>query len=139
MRAVLDCNVYVSALIQAEGPCGRILDAAIQGRFECVLSPAILEEIGRVLAYPKIRRRAALTSTEREALLTALSLLSSWVEDTPSGDVIVAEDPSDDIYLHAAMAAGADVVVSGDGHLLKLREHQGIPIVSPRRFLDSLI
>jgi predicted nucleic acid-binding protein len=51
---------------------------------------------------------------------------------------IVAADPADDIYLAAATDGLADYVVSGDRHLLDIRVHEGIPVVTPREFLDLL-
>lgn len=139
MRAVLDCNIYVSALIQSKGPSARILDALIQEKsFECILSPLILEEVRRVLRYPRLRRRIVLSPQEQEEFLNAFSILSLWVEDIPADHPIIHEDPSDDIYLQAAVEADADAIVSGDKHLLALRKYQGIPILTPQKFLKSL-
>ncbi len=57
LRAVLDANVYVSAAVQPEGPPGRIIQRFLrEAAFEIVLSPAIVEEVFRALAYPKVRR-----------------------------------------------------------------------------------
>jgi len=138
MRAVLDCNVYVSALIRPDGPPSKLLDAFTEGRFEAVVSAAILGELRRVLKYPKLRRRIVLDPMEQEAFLTALSLLSVWVEDRPAGETIVAADPSDDIYVLAAIEGKADYIVSGDAHLLALGAYDRIRIVSPKEFLEKL-
>ncbi|MBI4676371.1 MAG: putative toxin-antitoxin system toxin component, PIN family [Elusimicrobia bacterium] len=139
MRAVLDCNVYASALINPDGPSGLILDSLIAGGFECVLTPAIIEETRRTLSYPKVRSRVARTDEEIVSLLAALSVLSLWVEDVQGGDVIVAQDPDDDVYVRAAFEAAADMIVSGDAHLLGMREYRGIPIVPPKAFADLLV
>jgi predicted nucleic acid-binding protein len=50
----------------------------------------------------------------------------------------ITEDPTDNRVLEAAVEGQADYIVSGDGHLLDLREHDGIPIVTPRDFLAIL-
>jgi putative PIN family toxin of toxin-antitoxin system len=138
IRAVLDCNVFISALIQPEGWSARILDVLIQRGFQCILSPAILEETRRVLGYRRLKRRIALSRDEQGAFLSALSVLALWVEDEKPDQPIVADDPSDDIYLHAAVQGDAGFVVSGDEHLLKLREYKGIAIIPPRLFVEIL-
>lgn len=138
MRAVLDCNVYVSALIRPGGAPARILDALVAKKFESVLSNAILAELRRVLSYPKIRRRIVLSAPEQEAFLSAVGLLAVWVSDRKAGSPIVAEDPSDDSYILAALEGMADCVVSGDAHLLRLGKYEGVAIVSPREFLRRI-
>jgi uncharacterized protein len=57
LRVVLDANVYISALLRPEGPPGQIIERFLRdGAFAIVLSPAIVEEILRALAYPRLRR-----------------------------------------------------------------------------------
>lgn len=138
IRAVLDCNVIVSSLIQPAGPSARVMGVLAGRGFDCVLSPAILAQTRRVLRYPRIRRRVPLSEDEQEAFLSSLSVLSLWVEDVRPPRPIVADDPDDDVYVQAAVEADAGFVVSGDQHLLTLREHQGIAIVPPRLFLEIL-
>lgn len=139
IRAVLDCNIFVSSLIQPKGPSARILGVLYKQGFQCILSPAILEETRRVLGYPGLKRRIALSRDEQAAFLSALSVLALWVGDVKPEQPIVKEDPSDDIYLHAAVQGDAGFVVSGDEHLLKLKEHQGVAIIPPRLFLEILV
>ncbi len=138
IRAVLDCNVLISALIQPRGPSARILDLLASQGFECVLSAAILEEARRVLRYPRLRRRIALSRDEQKAFFDSLSVLSLHVEDIPAERPIIEADPSDDVYVQAAIAGDAGFIVSGDRHLLDLKERQGIVIVTPRLFLELL-
>lgn len=102
------------------------------------MSPAILNETRRVLGYPRVKRRLALSQDEQDAFLSALSVLALWVEDVKAEWPIVTEDPGDDIYLQTAVQADAGFVVSGDEHLLTLKEHQGIAIITPRLFLELL-
>ena len=138
IRAVLDCNIFVSALIQPRGPSARIVEILSQKGFQCILSDAILEEARKVLRYPRLKHRIALSRSEQESFFSALSILALWVEDVKAAKPIVAQDPSDDIYLQAAIQGDAGFVVSGDKHLLKLKEHQGITILPPRLFLAIL-
>ena len=138
MRAVLDCNVIASGLISAGKPPALVLKALVDGRFEAVLSPNILEEYRRILHSPKLRRYIPLPSNDIEALLTSLALTAFGVEDQETSTPIVTEDPSDDIYILAALEGEANSIVSGDRHLLDLQSHQGIPILSPRDFLQVI-
>jgi predicted nucleic acid-binding protein len=57
MRAVLDVNVVISGVLSPAGPPARVLRAWIEGAFELVASPALVEELDRALAYPKVRAR----------------------------------------------------------------------------------
>ena len=136
-RAVLDANVFVSGIISAQGVPGRILDAWRADQFHLVISYAILQEIERVLQYPKIARRHQWSNDERRNFLAELTLFASL---TP-GDIrvqVIAECPADDRYLECALEGRADYVVSGDRHLLQLKTYQGISIISPRLFLNIL-
>jgi putative PIN family toxin of toxin-antitoxin system len=133
VRAVLDVNVLVAAILSRDGAPAQLLRRWRAGRFELVLSPALLDELERVLAYPKIRRRIP----ELEAReLVALFRRESVVADPIGAPLIRSSDPDDD-YLIALGEAGHAVIVSGDGHLLDLRDR--IPVLSPAAFLSELI
>ena len=70
LRTVLDANVVVSALIRPEGPPGQILDRVARGAgVRTIVSPAILDEYRRSLAYPKVRRYLTLPPAEVRTLL----------------------------------------------------------------------
>lgn len=137
LRAVLDANVYISAAIRPEGPPGQILERFVrQSAFEIVLSPDIIEEVLKALAYPKVRKHV------RADINAAL-----WFEnivvlaDLIAGDHAlhrVSQDPDDDTYVAAAVEGRATFIVSGDPDLLEIKEHAGIRIVTPRQFLDAL-
>ena len=137
LRAVLDANVYVSAIVRPEGPPGRIIDRFLRGAvFEVVLSPSVVEEVLRALAYPKVRRFIR-GDVEPELWFEDIVVLADLVasEGTPPG---VCEDPDDDKYIAAALEGRAAFIVTGDRKLLALKEHEGIRIVTPRQFLDLL-
>lgn len=136
-RAVLDANVYVSAVLRPEGPPGRIIERLLRAAaFELVLSPAIVEEVLRALAYPKVRK--AIRGDIDPALwfedIVVLADLVTGERALPG----VCEDPDDDKYIAAALEGCVSVVVSGDRDLLALKEHEGIHIVTPREFIDLL-
>jgi putative PIN family toxin of toxin-antitoxin system len=137
LRAVLDANVYVSALLRPEGPPGQIVERFLrEAAFEIVLSPAIVEEVLRALAYPKVRG------------LTRVNVVPElWFEDlVVLADLVtgarhlsgVCADPDDDKYIAAAIEGRAGVVVTGDRQFLTLVEYDAVRIISPRAFLDAL-
>jgi len=138
VRALLDANVVISALIRPEGPPGRVLVHLLRdSAFDLVASPATLDELRRSLRYPKVRKHLRLPLHEIDLWVDALGALAVFVRGEVSRP-IVAADPADDIYLAAATDGLADYVVSGDRHLLDIRVHEGIPVVTPRAFLDLL-
>jgi len=138
VRALLDANVVISALIRPEGPPGRVLVHLLRdSAFDLVASPATLDELRRSLRYPKVRKHLRLPLHEIDLWVDALGALAVFVRGEVSRP-IVAADPADDIYLAAATEGLADYVVSGDRHLLDIRVHEGIPVVTPRAFLDLL-
>jgi uncharacterized protein len=137
LRAVLDANVYVSAVIRPEGPPGRVLELAFrESAFEIVMSPAIIDEVLHALAYPKVRKHV------RSGIDPG-----SWFENIVAlADLVagryqlhgVSLDPDDDKYVAAAVEGGAAFVVTGDPDLLHIKQHAGVRIVTPRAFLDLL-
>jgi uncharacterized protein len=137
LRAVLDANVYVSAAIRPEGPPGLVVRRLLgAGAFEVVLSPAIVAEVLRALAYPKVRR---LIRGDLDAALwfEDILVLADLVADA-ANFAGICPDPADDKYLAAALEGRADVIVTGDRQLLGLGQHDRVRIVSPRAFLDIL-
>ena len=139
LRAVLDANIFVSALIRPQGPPGQILTRFVNDHaFELIVSPPIVEELRRCLRYPKIRRYLALTPEEIDLWVTALTLLADSVASTKQLRV-VREDPDDDQYLIAAIESRAQFLVTGDAHLLNLRAYEGIRIITAKAFLRYLV
>jgi uncharacterized protein len=137
VRAVLDANVFVSAVIHPDGPPGRIIEQfLLTDAFTLVLSDAIVDEVMRALAYPKVRRYVR-RGLDPALWMEDLVLLADFVLDTVQVTG-VSKDPDDDKYLAAAIAGRASLVVTGDPHLLTVGEYEGVRIVTPRAFLDLL-
>ena len=136
MKAVLDANVFVSALINTRGTPKQIIDLWREEAFELLISKAILDEIGRVLRYPKIAALHKLTETELQTFLALLG--EEGLVVAPTETLHVSPDESDNRYIECAAAGGAEYLVTGDKlHLLPIGEYQGIQIVSPAVFLAA--
>jgi uncharacterized protein len=125
VKVVADTNVLVSALIFPGGAPERVYRLALEGRIRLATSPPLLTELGRVLTD-----KFGWDAQRSEEALGQLIRIADIVE--PQDTVLeIHEDPADDRVLEAALAAGADAIVSGDRHLLALRSWRGIQIVSP--------
>src|SRR5690606_22141634 len=112
MKAVLDANVFVSALISTRGTPRQIVDLWREEAFELLISAAILDEIGRVLRYPKIAALHQLTEPELQTFLALLSEEGLMVESVER--LSVSPDEPDNRYIECAVAGGADYLVTGD-------------------------
>ena len=137
LKIVLDTNVFVSALINPRGKPAQILNYVFESKVRLFTSPSIIEELERVLSYPKLVKRHGLEKEELKKFVSDLLSILSLVEGKKAIEVIV-EDPADNNYLSCALDAKADFIVSGDIHLLNLREYEGIQIITPAQFLEML-
>lgn len=133
MRIVLDTNVLMSAIFFGGVP-GRILDAWKNSSVSLVLSPDIFEEYLRV--GEELRRKHG--ELELVPLLSLIAARSELV-DAEELDPPVCPDPDDDKFLACARAGRARAIVSGDDDLRSLGEWEGIPILSPREFVDTYL
>jgi len=134
VRAVLEPNVIISALLSATGAPAATLLAWRAGAFELVVSPLLLAELRGALAYPKLRRRIdAAQATDVVEWLSASALHVDDPATFPLG--IRSRDPDDD-YLLALAAQAEAILVSGDRDLLELSE--SLPIHTPRSFVALL-
>jgi putative PIN family toxin of toxin-antitoxin system len=133
VRAVLDANVIISALLAPNGSPAKVLQAWLDGDFELVLSPLLLAELERALAYPKLRKRV--TAAEAEELVELLRQDADLREDPAEPPPVRSADNGDD-YVIALAAAAQAVIVSGDRHLLDLGDD--LPVYSPAAFLEVL-
>ena len=133
MRAVLDTNVVLSALLWGGVP-RQLLDAAAQRHIELASSPALLAELRKALAYPKFTAQITKRGTAFTDAIDGYASLVAIV--SPSSVPRVVRDCDDDHVIACAVAAKADVIVSGDHDLLVLKNHQGIDILTPTQALD---
>lgn len=138
LRAVLDANVVISALIQPKGASGRILTSLLErNSFEVVVSPTILAEVRRSLSYPKVRKYIKTSDEDLDLWVASLELIAQPVDGNLRIHAVAA-DPDDNKYIEAAVEGLAQFVVTGDKHLLSLESYENIRIVTPRVFVDLL-
>ncbi|MES0361288.1 MAG: putative toxin-antitoxin system toxin component, PIN family [Anaerolineales bacterium] len=137
MRVVLDVNVLMSAIISSKGSPDRIMELWEEERFKVVISPEIIGELGKVIHYPKIQEKYHLPGQYVAQFLELISNQAIVIK--PVREITqIKSDPEDDKYLECAVAGGAAYIISGDQHLLRLVEYQGMPILSPAEFLVVL-
>jgi putative PIN family toxin of toxin-antitoxin system len=132
VRAVLDVNALIAALLSPTGAPAQIVSRWLGGESELIVSERVLAELERALAYPKLRARVA-----REDAAEFVSFLRDTAVHAPDPPAPPprSRDPGDDYLLALAESENA-IIVSGDQHLLELLDR--FPIRSPRDFLETL-
>jgi len=133
VRAVLDVNVFISAILSRRGTPARLLLAWQAGAFELIVSHALLAELRRALAYPKLVRLVA--PADADAFVAWLTRSAVLVEDPSGPRPKRSMDPGDD-YLVALAAAQRAILVSGDMDLTSLAP--ALPVLTPAEFLARL-
>jgi uncharacterized protein len=131
-KVVLDTNVYFSAFSTTRGVPFEVWRRAVRGEYSLLISSAILREVADVL-HTDLER----TEPEIIAQLKRVVRVAKIVEPKLTLEVIKG-DPDDDRILECAVVGSADLIVSGDRHLTRLKAFQGIAIVRPIDFLRTL-
>jgi len=132
VRAVLDPNVLIAAILSPGGAPAQLLGRWLGGDFELIVSEKLLDELERALAYPKLRARVASTDVAAFVELLARSAVVAVDPPDPGGR---SADPGDD-HLIALAETQQAVLVTGDAHLLALAED--LPIHTARSFVELL-
>jgi len=131
MRVVLDTNIFISAMLG--GTLGIIVDQWKAGKFTLIVTVAIAREYLDVINRPKFK----IPEDEIGATTNYLLQIAEFV--TPEEEInIIAADATDNKFLEAAVAGKANLIVSGDGHLLELKSFRSIPIITAREFIAQL-
>jgi putative PIN family toxin of toxin-antitoxin system len=142
IRAIVDTNVWVSAMLNPAGPPRAVLDAFVSGAFTAVLPGMVLEEIRLVLGRPRIRKRTRMTDEDIAEYVRLIAERADVIETT--GRTFGCRDPKDEALLEAAVVAGADVIVTrdddlkGDGELVAKMREASVAIVTVAAFLRLL-
>lgn len=136
MKVVLDTNLWLSGWLW-QGLPGNLIKLARKKEILSCTSVEILQEVEKVLSYQKLQKRLALLSLTTEEILLAMGEIST-IYPIQSLEVPELRDPKDAMVLATAIAAQADVIISGDSDLITLETYQNIPILTAKQFLDSL-
>lgn len=135
MKVVLGTNVLISGLMLPDSIPGKIVSAWRNAHFDLVLSEAMLAEITKVLAYPKIAKRLQWDVRRIEQFVLLLRF-NTHVVEIEQVKAEVPDDPDDNMVLATLLAGQADYLISRDSDLLALK--QRYPILKPAEFADKL-
>ena len=136
MKVVPDTNTVVSGLLWHGAP-REVLDLARAGKITLFTSPGLLAELRDVLKRPKFAGRLKKVGTTPRKLSLQFAALAKLAHPKAIEAVILA-DPDDDAVLACALAADANVITSGDSHLLELKSYRGITILTARELLETI-
>jgi uncharacterized protein len=132
VRAVLDTNVLISAFVFPGGAPEHVYREALAGRITMITSRPLLSELGRVLT-----EKFSWESPYAEEVVAQLVRLAVVVDPTEQ-IADIADDPADNRVLEAAAEGDAEVIVSGDRHLLSLGTWRGIRVQTPAAVIHEL-
>ena len=131
-KVVLDTNILISS-VGWKGNPEKIFEEIIKGTIELIISYGQFDEISRVLEYSKFDFTKEQKSRLKNLILEIATFVSPKEKITT-----IKEDCEDNLILESAIAGKADYIVSGDEHLLKLRNFRDIKILNARQFVEEL-
>ena len=136
MKITLDTNVLISATFW-HGDSEKIIEKVEGKDIELILSKEIIEEFARVLRYKEIQEKVKNKNLEMKMTVEKIISISKIVEPIERLK-IVEDDPDDNKFLECAKLGKVDFIVSSDNHLLKLKEFEGIKIITPKEFVKII-
>jgi len=128
-RVVFDTNIYLSAFVFSGLP-RKVLNLAIKDKINLFVSPAILLEIAEKL------KNKFLWSEEKVQKVIKVIADTAFVVKPRTKLKVIKKDPTDNKILEAALAGKADIIISGDKHLLNIKKYKNIKIIKAREFFD---
>jgi len=129
MRIVLDTNVLVAGLLSPHGPCAEVLRLAFSGHLTLCLDSRIMVEYDEVLR----RKKFGFNLDNIEIIMGHITREGLMTVPAPVG--VSLPDRDDEVFIEAAVAAGASYLVTGNSGHFPMRLFQGVKIVSPGEFL----
>jgi len=133
MRIVADTNLFIASIFWSGAPCD-IVQQALEGKIEIIVSQAILNKVRKVLKDPT--EKFALSEQETDDIVDCIRLYAHVINPTVAVDVV--RDPKDNHIIACALAAKADCIVTRDKDLLVLKEHSRIRIMTPEEFIQAI-
>lgn len=140
VKALIDSNQVISALISPRGAPYAVIRAYLAGRFNLAIADEQLQELDDVLQRPRLVKSFKLPESEIDAIRHALRANSVRVQPVASLPIVI-RDPKDEHIVGAAIAGSVDYLVTGDNDLLVLNGDPALgslQIVTPAAFLDIL-
>ena len=131
IKAVLDTNVFISALFWKGVPY-EVVRKSLTGEFLIIISPEIIEEISE-----RLLNKFKFPLADANDFIEIITI-NSYIVEPKNKLKVVKEDPNDDKIIECAYEGGADYIVSGDKHLLRLKEYRRIKIITPREFIKII-
>ena len=138
IRAVLDANQFISALLKPNSNSGTILTLIRDDQIRLLASDDIIAEVTGVLLYPKIKKRINKSPEYITSFMDKIWSVAIITKGALKINAIV-DDPSDNKYLSCALEGKAAFIVSGDSHLKDLKTFKGVRIVDPATFLAAVL
>ena len=132
LNFVFDTNVLVSALISTMGNPALLLDKAGKN-YTLFISKDILTELEAVISRDKFGFTEEGVNTIIEAIISFSEVINPEIKLD-----VIKSDPDDNKILECAVACGASYIVSGDRHLLELKEYDKIKIITPKAALGLI-
>ncbi len=131
MRVVIDTNVFISSFLTREGNPRKIIDLWKKGEIKLCLSKPIIDEYIEILIRLNIKK-----GTEINELLQLFAKNYNIIFTSQTKKLnIVINDPDDDKFFECAVKLNAKYIISGDKHLLNIKDYCGIKVVNPKNFL----
>lgn len=137
IKAVIDANILVSGLISPKASPAKIISLWCERKFVLVVSEEILKEVERVLFYPKIFKKYRLDKNSIDKYVKIFRAFAEIVKPEEKLKLVKA-DENDNKFIEAALTADAGYVVSGDKHLLEIKEFRGTKVIKADKFLKLI-
>lgn len=128
MRVVLDTNIYISAFVIPGGQAEKAVIKIIESEDSLIISKEIIDEVLSVLSSKFGRDREALSR-----IAVYLSEIAELVR--PTEKVNILKDEPDNRIIECALESKADVIVTGDKEMLKIKQFHGIRVISLKEYL----
>ena len=130
-RVVLDTNVVISAALSKQGAPAKVYELVLESKLLNFTTVSILQELDEV--FQRFIQRGRMQSAQKEFMMQTYKL-KSFTINSKYDEMIVTQDPADNMFINCALTAKA-LIISGDKHLLSIKKFRGVRIFSPPSFL----
>ncbi|MBA2274771.1 MAG: putative toxin-antitoxin system toxin component, PIN family [Actinobacteria bacterium] len=137
MHILLDADCLIAGTLTSEGATTELLDLWLDGEFELIVCPQLIQEVVRALLHPRISNKYDITKEEAEGFAQRLFEEGVQFDDPRDPPRLVPDDPNDDYLVALVLTAKAEFLVTRDRHFEQVRI-RGLRIVSPRQMIRRL-